>query len=400
MRRNRRSATGGGGDLHLQALTKRFGSFTAVDALDLRVPQGSFFALLGPSGCGKSTTLRMVAGLETPTAGRIRIGESDVTASRPFDRPVNTVFQSYALFPHLDVRGNVEFGPRRRKVADAAAQAQAALELVAMDHLAAARPAQLSGGQAQRVALARALVNRPEVLLLDEPLAALDLTLRRRMQGELKRIQHEVGITFVHVTHDQEEAMSLADTVAVMNAGRIEQMGSPTALYDLPRTAFVAGFLGRTNLADGTILGRDGDWVVVQVGAHRVWLDRARCAEPDAPARSAVRVGIRPEKLRLHRVALGEEPPRGGFTAALGPATVVDISFTGVSTEYALDLPGIGGWRVFEQNLDIEDEDLRPGDEVVVSWDSRHAFGLSGRDEPASSSATEEDLVGAPGVIR
>ena len=211
------------GDLQLVSVRKQFGGFVAVDDLTLTIPSGSFFALLGPSGCGKTTTLRIVAGLEHPTSGQILIGGDDVTSTRAHQRPVNTVFQSYALFPHLDVGENVAFGLRRRGVKDAAARAMEALDLVELRHLARRKPSQLSGGQQQRVALARAIVNNPAVLLLDEPLGALDLKLRRQMQVELKRIQTEVGLTFVHVTHDQEEAMTMADTVAVMNAGRIER---------------------------------------------------------------------------------------------------------------------------------------------------------------------------------
>ena len=220
----------------------------------------------------------MVAGLEQPTSGRVLIGDTDLTGSRPYERPVNTVFQSYALFPHLTIRDNVAFGPKRRKQSDSAKLADDALALVQMDHLATRKPTQLSGGQQQRVALARAIVNRPEVLLLDEPLGALDLKLRRQMQVELKRIQTEVGLTFIHVTHDQEEAMTMADTVAVMNHGRIEQMGAPASLYDLPRTSFVANFVGQSNLGTGRILDRDGDHVDRRgaglegqdpVGAHR-----------------------------------------------------------------------------------------------------------------------------------
>ncbi|HEX5916649.1 MAG TPA: ATP-binding cassette domain-containing protein, partial [Nocardioides sp.] len=253
------------GDLQLDGVTKTFGDFTAVDGIDLRVPRGSFFALLGPSGCGKTTTLRMVAGLEQPTAGRVLIGDTDLTGSRPYERPVNTVFQSYALFPHLTIRDNVAFGPKRRKAPDATQRTDDALELVQMSSFATRKPAQLSGGQQQRVALARALVNHPEVLLLDEPLGALDLKLRREMQVELKRIQTEVGLTFIHVTHDQEEAMTMADTVAVMNRGHIEQLGAPEELYDLPRTKFVADFLGQANTGVGTIKDVDGDHLVVNV---------------------------------------------------------------------------------------------------------------------------------------
>ncbi len=264
------------GDLRIDAVTKEFANFTAVDDLSLIVPRGSFFALLGPSGCGKTTTLRMVAGLEQPTRGRILIGDTDLTGSRPYERPVNTVFQSYALFPHLTVRDNVAFGPKRRGMKNALTLADEALELVQLPHLAGRKPTQLSGGQQQRVAVARALVNRPEVLLLDEPLGALDLKLRRQMQVELKRIQTEVGLTFIHVTHDQEEAMTMADTVAVMNHGRIEQMGKPAQLYDLPVTAFVANFVGQSNLGEGTITGTDGDYLVAEVGGSTVQIPKRR----------------------------------------------------------------------------------------------------------------------------
>ena len=243
-------------DLRLVNLTKTFGDTKAVDDLSITIPAGSFFALLGASGCGKTTTLRMVAGLEDPTHGQIFIGDQNVTELRAFQRPVNTVFQSYALFPHLDIFENVAFGLRRRGVKDVDAQVIAILELVELASLARRKPSQLSGGQQQRVAVARALINQPDVLLLDEPLGALDLKLRRQMQIELKRIQSEVGTTFVHVTHDQEEAMTMADTVAVMNAGRIEQMGHPAEVYELPRTIFVANFLGQSNLIQGMKVSR------------------------------------------------------------------------------------------------------------------------------------------------
>ena len=248
----------GGRDLRLENVTKRFASFVAVDDLSLTVPSGSFFALLGPSGCGKTTTLRMVAGLEEPTEGAVYIGDEDVTYAKPYRRPVNTVFQSYALFPHLDIFENVAFGLRRRGAKDVKRQVDEALELVELGNYARRKPGQLSGGQQQRVALARAIVNRPAVLLLDEPLGALDLKLRRQMQIELKRIQTEVGLTFIHVTHDQEEAMTMADTIAVMNAGRVEQLGNPTQLYESPATIFVANFLGQSNLVRAAVSGTSG----------------------------------------------------------------------------------------------------------------------------------------------
>ena len=362
------------GDLRIESVTKRFGDFVAVDDLSLVVPRGSFFALLGPSGCGKTTMLRMIAGLEQPTLGRVLIGETDLTGSRPYERPVNTVFQSYALFPHLTIRDNVAFGPKRRKAADAEKLADEALALVQLSHLAARKPAQLSGGQQQRVAVARAIVNRPEVLLLDEPLGALDLKLRRQMQIELKRIQSEVGLTFVHVTHDQEEAMTMADTVAVMNEGRIEQMGPPEILYDLPRTPFVANFLGQTNLIPVTYGGRDGEWQRVSASGRTFQVAAARTNETSG----ALALGVRPEKVRIHET---EPDGRGGLTSVIGPGTVADVSFTGVSTQYLVDVPGFGRWGVFEQNLDVERIDTRVGDTAWLSWDAGHSFVVTGGEE-------------------
>jgi len=353
------------GDLRIDAVTKEFANFTAVDDLSLIVPRGSFFALLGPSGCGKTTTLRMVAGLEQPTRGRILIGDTDLTGSRPYERPVNTVFQSYALFPHLTVRDNVAFGPKRRGMKIALTLADEALELVQLPHLAGRKPTQLSGGQQQRVAVARALVNRPEVLLLDEPLGALDLKLRRQMQVELKRIQTEVGLTFIHVTHDQEEAMTMADTVAVMNHGRIEQMGKPAQLYDLPVTAFVANFVGQSNLGEGTITGTDGDYLVAEVGGSTVQIPKRR----SQVQQGRLLFGVRPEKVRIHR----DRPSGLGNDMR---ATVRDVSFTGVATQYLVTVASGATWSVYEQNLDVEPIDLHPGDEVWMSWEPGHAFGV------------------------
>jgi spermidine/putrescine transport system ATP-binding protein len=353
------------GDLQLDGVTKQFGDFTAVDDIDLRVPQGSFFALLGPSGCGKTTTLRMIAGLEQPTVGRVMIGDTDLTGSRPYERPVNTVFQSYALFPHLTIRDNVAFGPKRRKVADAGQRTDDALELVQMSSFAARKPAQLSGGQQQRVALARALVNHPEVLLLDEPLGALDLKLRREMQVELKRIQTEVGLTFIHVTHDQEEAMTMADTVAVMNRGHIEQLGPPEELYDLPRTRFVADFLGQANTGVGTIKDVDGDHLVVNVLGTPVKILRSRSQVHEGD----VLFGVRPEKVTVSRTR-----PEGAGNDVRG--VVRDVSFLGVATSYLVDMPSGTTWSCYEQNLDVEPLDLRPGDEVWLTWNPGHAFGV------------------------
>ncbi len=351
-------------DVRLTGVTKRFGAVTAVDDLSLTVPAGSFFALLGPSGCGKTTTLRMVAGLEEPTAGSVLLGEQDVTRLRPYRRPVNTVFQSYALFPHLDVAANVAFGLRRRGVRDTGGQVDAMLHLVQLDGLGRRRPAELSGGQQQRVALARALINRPQVLLLDEPLGALDLTLRRRMQIELKRIQTEVGITFVHVTHDQEEAMTMADTVAVMNAGRIEQLGPPAELYDLPATAFVATFLGQSNLLAGEITGRVGGDLTVTASGGRFTVPAGR----SRAVTGTTYLGVRPEKLRLTGTAA--EIPTGHQHVT---GVVTDSSYLGVSSQYLVRTAWGTELSVFAPNTGAERQ-VPLGAEVVAHWHPRHAF--------------------------
>jgi spermidine/putrescine transport system ATP-binding protein len=360
------ATTSDAGDLRLTGLTKRFGPFTAVDELDLTVGQGSFFALLGASGCGKTTTLRMVAGLEEPTAGRVLLGERDITRLRPYKRPVNTVFQSYALFPHLDVFDNVAFGLRRRGVKDVGEQVRRMLTLVQLDGFDRRRPAQLSGGQQQRVALARALINHPQVLLLDEPLGALDLKLRRQMQIELKRIQTEVGITFVHVTHDQEEAMTMADTVAVMNAGRIEQLGAPAEIYEFPATAFVANFLGQSNLLAGEAGGRtDGDVLIESYGARfAVPATRARATD------GSVYLGVRPEKLHLAASA-DVVPARHQWVTGV----VSDSSYVGVSTQYLVRTAWGTELAVFAPNSGTAQR-LPVGTEVVAHWNPQHAFVL------------------------
>ncbi|SFR87413.1 spermidine/putrescine transport system ATP-binding protein [Agromyces sp. CF514] len=356
-----------GADLELVGLQKRFPGFTAIQNLDLKIPAGSFFALLGPSGCGKTTTLRLVAGLEEPTQGRILIGGKDVTATRSHERPVNTVFQSYALFPHMSIIENVAFGLKRRRIGDPLAKAHEALKLVELDHLAQRRPQQLSGGQQQRVALARAIVNRPALLLLDEPLGALDLKLRRQMQLELKTIQEEVGLTFLHVTHDQEEAMTMADTVAVMNKGAIEQMGAPEALYDLPQTVFVANFLGQSNLFSGEVVGATDTAVSVDVGGARLVVPKARARRHNG----AVTVGVRPEKVSLHT----EAPIASAERNVVGPGRVLDVSFSGVSTQYLVDIPGQGTVLVFAQNTGAG-PNVGVGAEVYTSWQIEHGFGL------------------------
>jgi spermidine/putrescine transport system ATP-binding protein len=369
------------GDLRLTGLTKRFGSFTAVDELDLRIPQGSFFALLGASGCGKTTTLRMVSGLEDPTNGRIFIGDTEVTSTKPYKRPVNTVFQNYALFPHLNIYDNVAFGLRRRSVKDVKKQVDDILTLVELGHLAKRKPTQLSGGQQQRVAVARALINQPQVLLLDEPLGALDLKLRRQMQIELKRIQVEVGLTFVHVTHDQEEAMTMADTIAVMNAGRIEQLGSPEELYENPTTTFVANFLGQSNLVAGTVTGKEDDVVTVEAQGRRLALPAARCRVESG----AVFLGVRPEKVQL--TAAGDEVPTG--RNVLPGGIVTDASFIGVSTQYLVKMPWGQELAVFEQNTGKEI--FRPGSEVSLHWDASQTFGLDGSQDIEAGAEIDDE---------
>lgn len=355
-------------DLRLEHLTKSFGEMTAVDDLTLTIAAGSFFALLGASGCGKTTTLRMVAGLEDPTSGRIFIGDRDITETRAYQRPVNTVFQSYALFPHLDIYENVAFGLRRRGIKDVKGPVEAMLELVELGPMARRKPSQLSGGQQQRVAVARALINEPDVLLLDEPLGALDLKLRRQMQIELKRIQTEVGTTFVHVTHDQEEAMTMADTVAVMNAGRIEQMGHPADVYELPRTLFVANFLGQSNIISGAVSGSDGSTVTVTAHGASFRLPSAR----NSASGSAILVGVRPEKVTLLDAHNSERVPAANNRLT---GTVTDVSYTGVSTQYLVRSPWGQELTVFEQN-DVVGDRSAVGDAVIMHWAVEHTFGL------------------------
>jgi spermidine/putrescine transport system ATP-binding protein len=370
--------------LALRKLTRHYGSFFAVRELDLDVPRGSFFALLGPSGCGKTTTLRMVAGLETPSSGTITLAGSDITYAKPHQRPVNTVFQSYALFPHLDIYENVAFGLRRRKKGDVDTQVREMLELVELSSQARKKPAQLSGGQQQRVALARALINSPEVLLLDEPLGALDLKLRRSMQIEIKRIQIEVGRTFIHVTHDQEEAMTMADTVAVMNAGVIEQMGAPTELYENPRSTFVANFLGQSNLIQGTITSRAADVVSVDMHGIPVSVPTARSHAPGDRGW----VGIRPEKVLIGDV--GEALDAPGHTIPGG--VVSDVSFVGVSTQYLVRMPWGQELQVFSQNTG-RTRIFAVGDKVELSWRPEYAFLLDAAQD-ASAGAQRVDADG------
>jgi len=357
-------------DIRLESITKRFGDHTAVDDLTLSIPRGEFYALLGPSGCGKTTSLRMIGGFEDPTSGKVYLGGDEVTQLPPYRRDVNTVFQSYALFPHLSVERNVAFGLERKRVGKAEVRTRVgeALEMVQLGEFGKRKPAQLSGGQQQRVALARALVNHPRALLLDEPLGALDLRLRKQLQLQLKRIQQDVGITFVHVTHDQEEAMSMADTIAVMHGGRIEQSGGAADLYERPQTEFVANFLGVSNLIEARMTASNNGHSTTQThdGASlNVPTDRIGPHGSDA-----VKVGVRPEKVTLSpagaEVASGHNVLRG---------TVLVASFLGVSIHYVVRSAGGEELTVFQQNLDgSEPDSLGAGREVQLSWDPQHTF--------------------------
>jgi spermidine/putrescine transport system ATP-binding protein len=348
----------------LRGLTKVFGGATVVDGLDLDIVSGEFFSLLGPSGCGKTTTLRMIAGFSDPTAGTVLVGGEDVTSTPPHKRDVNTVFQSYALFEHLDVRRNVGFGLRRRGIDKATIDRRVSdmLDLVELGDRARDRPNQLSGGQRQRVALARALINQPKVLLLDEPLAALDLKLRHAMQAELKAIQREVGITFLFVTHDQDEALSMSDRVAIMNEGVIEQCGTPEDVYERPTSVFAAGFIGTSNLMHGTWTG---GCVAVSSALAIPAPSHQGSAEGDA-----VSVAVRPEKIwlseltpQMHRV----------------PGTIVSTVYHGATTQYVVAIAADLTLTVLEQNLpQMRAEDRwNPGDRVELGWLPEHTVVLT-----------------------
>jgi spermidine/putrescine transport system ATP-binding protein len=345
----------GTADVRLDRVTKRFDDIVAVDDLSLEIERGSFYALLGPSGCGKTTTLRMIGGFEEPTAGAIYLGEREVSGTPPYKRDVNTVFQSYALFPHLSIFENVAFGLRRKgtRGGELKGKVEEMLALVQLAGYGKRKPRQLSGGQQQRVALARALVNSPRVLLLDEPLGALDLKLRKEMQLFIKRLQHDVGITFIHVTHDQEEAMTMADSIAVMNDGRIEQLGPPAELYERPATPFVAGFLGVSNLLPGVVEGpdavrlADGTLVRAQV--------RGKSGQ--------VAAGVRPEKLSIGR--------DGGVNELAGK--VVESAYIGVATQLVVDTRA-GTVQVFAQNIDSGGGVPATGSNVTLSWSPESTF--------------------------
>jgi spermidine/putrescine transport system ATP-binding protein len=364
-------------DVRLDRVSKRFHDVVAVDDLSLDVQRGEFFSMLGPSGCGKTTTLRMIGGFEDASAGTIYLGDADVTGLPPFKRDVNTVFQNYALFPHLSVYENVAFGLRRKRTpaSDIRQRVAAMLELVELPGYERRKPSQLSGGQQQRVALARALINQPRVLLLDEPLGALDLKLRKQMQIELKRIQTEVGITFIYVTHDQEEAMTMSDRIAVMRHGRIEQLGRPEELYERPTTAFVAGFLGVSNLLDGQVVDRDGALTGIRLTDGTV----LRAPSELVNGSSSVRVGVRPEKLRVLAVNDEHVNDDGGRLNHLR-GTVLDASYIGVSTQYLVQTADGHRLVVYSQNLETSGsaEALADGQQVLLTWKPQHTFVIEG----------------------
>jgi spermidine/putrescine transport system ATP-binding protein len=352
--------------VELAGVTKRFGEFVAVDDLSLDIYEGEFFSLLGPSGCGKTTTLRMIAGFEEPTEGGISVAGDPVRGVPPYRRPVNTVFQSYAIFPHLNVFDNVAFGLRRSGVKGEELQMRVtdACEMVQLSGFEKRKPSMLSGGQQQRVALARALVNRPKVLLLDEPLGALDLKLRKEMQLYLKDLQHEVGITFIYVTHDQEEALTMSDRIAVMNEGKVQQVANPPTLYEVPKNRFVADFIGQTNVFSGNVEAVNGE---------RVTLNTSSGEKVEAIAQEAgVEVGeeaqatVRPEKVRF-----------GGEGDNVSTVKIRQIVYLGVSTQYIAELSGGEKLVLYRQNFSEEDNP-EIGDEVQVAWDARNCLILGG----------------------
>jgi len=349
--------------IEIEHVVKRFGEFVAVDDVDFSIGQGEFFSMLGPSGCGKTTTLRMIAGFEQPTSGAVRLDGVDVSKVPPNKRDVNTVFQQYALFPHMNVFDNVAFGPQSKKVDKTTIKKRVTemLEVVRLTEFASRRPAQLSGGQQQRVALARALVNLPKALLLDEPLGALDLKLRHAMQFELKRIQREVGITFVYVTHDQEEALTMSDRIAVMSDGCVEQIGTPAEIYDNPASVFVAGFIGQANLWPATVTEHTaGTARVSALGGASLC---GSCGDSTLTVGSEVTLMVRPERIAI---SLAQPTPQTGSDQSVS-ATVSDLAFQGPIVRLALEAAD-GSPIIANVDPDADLPLLRPGDSVWASW--------------------------------
>jgi spermidine/putrescine transport system ATP-binding protein len=353
--------------VELSGVTKRFGEFVAVDDLTLEIREGEFFSLLGPSGCGKTTTLRMIAGFEEPTEGEIRVAGEPMRGVPPYRRPVNTVFQSYAVFPHMNVFDNVAFGLRRAgiKGEELRQRVTEACAMVQLEGFEKRKPNMLSGGQQQRVALARALVNRPKVLLLDEPLGALDLKLRKEMQLELKSLQHEVGITFVYVTHDQEEALTMSDRIAVMNEGRVQQVADPNTLYESPRNRFVANFIGQTNVFSGTVESVNGERVTLRTrGGARI--EAVTREEHGAEIGVRAQATVRPEKVKF-----------GSSGDNVINAEIRQIVYLGVSTQYIAELPDEATLVLYQQNTQAS-AGPSVGEEVSVTWDAQNCLVLGG----------------------
>jgi spermidine/putrescine transport system ATP-binding protein len=381
--------TGSEPTVRLEGVSKHFGDLVAVKDLDLDIGRGEFFTLLGPSGCGKTTTLRVVAGFEEPTAGRVLIDGANVAGLPSHKRPTNTVFQSYALFPHLSVGDNVAFGLRRKKVPkrEIAERVQSELERVGLAAEINRKPNQLSGGQQQRVALARALVNLPKVLLLDEPLGALDLKLRKGLQLELKRIQRDVGITFIYVTHDQEEALTMSDRIAVMSSGIVEQIGTPESVYERPRTTFVAGFIGVSNLMPGTVASVNGNRV-------RMRLDTGVELEASSGTRGLatgerVHAVVRPEKLQVSH----SETPDTGLDGRPSVEGIVEASvFLGTSTQIVVRLDDEVRITVLVPNADEAERARLPGGgaPVTLSWAPEHIHVVRESNGSAPDAATEQ----------
>jgi len=360
-----------GSAITLEAVSKVFEGVRAVDAVSFTIGEGEFFSMLGPSGCGKTTTLRMIAGFEEPTAGRILLRGNDVTYVPPARRNVNMVFQAYALFPHMTVFENVGFGLRVKKVrrSDLAARVADALRAVQLEGLERRKPGQLSGGQQQRVALARALVNEPAALLLDEPLGALDLKLRKEMQLELKEIQGRTGTSFVYVTHDQEEALTMSDRIAVMNRGVVEQIGSPKEIYEHPATPFVAGFIGTSNLLSLRVDRRDGDLVAMDLGEN----ERVLAPAPEAVGQGeSVTITVRPEKIKL---AAGSVHGRASHVSGI----VREVVYLGSMTQLIVDLRTGETLTVHRLNDEVDGGEQHVGQPVVLHWASEHSYLIGGR---------------------
>ena len=359
--------SGRGVAVELSEVTKRFGEFVAVDDLSLDIYEGEFFSLLGPSGCGKTTTLRMIAGFEEPSEGGISVAGEPMRGVPPYRRPVNTVFQSYAIFPHLNVFDNVAFGLRRSGVKgdELRQRVTEACAMVQLEGFEKRKPNMLSGGQQQRVALARALVNRPKVLLLDEPLGALDLKLRKELQLELRNLQHEVGITFVYVTHDQEEALTMSDRIAVMNEGKVQQVADPTTLYELPTNRFVANFIGQTNAFSGTVESVSGDRVTLRT-TWGMKIEATLREEADVQVGAAAQATVRPEKVRF-----------GSAGDNVCGVEVRQIVYLGVSTQYMAELPDGTTLVLYLQNTQ-DAAGPGVGEEVSVAWDVQNCLVLGG----------------------